>query len=307
MLNTPILFLVFNRPDTTQCVFAQIRKIQPKQLFVAADGARAGKEGEEEKVAQVRKLILEGIDWDCEVKTLFREENLGCGKAVSQAITWFFDNVEQGIILEDDTLPDLSFFPFCEELLEKYKDDERVMHISGLNFQNKNWGNTSYYFSAYSASIWGWATWRRAWASYDFSMIDLDNFLHESKIHEIIPIPKIAEKYGKILNRVQSGKIDTWDYAWLFNLWLHQGLSIVPNYNMMINIGFDAVQATHTSSIPSFLKKEHDNTDRILTHPSEIARNLEADLDRLKVKYLSSSKQSIFNKAITKLKKIIKQ
>ena len=131
MLNTPILFLVFNRPDTTQRVFAQIRKIQPKQLFIAADGARKGKEGEQERVAQVRKLILEGIDWDCEVKTLFRDENLGCGKAVSEGITWFFKNVEQGIILEDDTLPDLSFFPFCEELLERYKDDERVAMISG--------------------------------------------------------------------------------------------------------------------------------------------------------------------------------
>ena len=133
--DTPILFLVFNRPDTTAQVFQRIRELHPAKLFIAADGPREGKEGEKETCEDVRRLILDGIDWVCDVKTLFRFHNLGCGNAVSSAITWFFDNVEEGIILEDDTLPDPSFFPFCKTLLEKYRNDEKVKIISGNNFQ----------------------------------------------------------------------------------------------------------------------------------------------------------------------------
>jgi hypothetical protein len=304
MLDTPILFLVFNRPDTTKRVFARIREIQPKQLFIAADGAREDREGEKEKTEEVRKLILDNIDWDCEVKTLFRDENLGCGKAVSEGITWFFEHVEQGIILEDDTLPDLSFFPFCEELLERYKSNEKIMHISGLNFQKKCWGEATYYFSAYSASIWGWATWKRSWEKYDFQIKELEFFLHSKTLNQIIPITNIANQYINNFKQVQKGKLDTWDYSWLFTLWRHQGLSIVPNNNMVINLGFSETDATHTTEVPHFIKNEIEVLETPLVHPNKIERHLEADMDRIRVKYLSTKPLSIQQRVLNKIKTI---
>ena len=165
--DVPILFLVYNRPDTTATVFEEIRKQKPKQLFVAADGPRTDMPGDAEKCKNTRELVMNGIDWECETKTLFRDNNLGCGLAVSNAITWFFKNVEEGIILEDGTLPDQSFFTYCKVLLEKYRYDDKLKMISGNNFQQGKWrGDGSYYFSAYS-HIWGWASWRRTWKEYD--------------------------------------------------------------------------------------------------------------------------------------------
>jgi len=158
-LKTPVLFLIFKRLDTTKQVFEQIKKAKPPRLYIAADGPRDYVEGEAEKVKAAREYVLSNIDWNCEVKTLFREKNLGCGKAVSEAITWFFENEEQGIILEDDTVPSQSFFWFCEELLNRYKDEKKVWHIGGTNFQDGIIrGNGDYYFSALN-HIWGWASW----------------------------------------------------------------------------------------------------------------------------------------------------
>ena len=181
-LKTPILFLIFNRLDTTRRVFEEIRKQKPRQLFVASDGPRVNKDGEREIVEKTRKLVLDNIDWECEVKTLFRGENLGCKIAVSSAIDWFFENIEEGIILEDDCLPAQSFFGYCEELLEKFREDGRISVISGDNFQF-GWRNTSdsYYFSK-NCHIWGWATWRRAWERYDVEMKTYPNFKKKEKI-----------------------------------------------------------------------------------------------------------------------------
>ncbi|MDX1903167.1 MAG: nucleotide-diphospho-sugar transferase [Thermonemataceae bacterium] len=244
MLNTPILFLVFNRPDTTRQVFAKIREIQPKQLFIAADGAREGKEGEQEKVHEVRKLILEGIDWDCEVKTLFRDKNLGCGKAVSEGITWFFENVEQGIILEDDCLPESSFFPFCEKMLEKYKYNQKILMITGTNYLfGLQKEDVDYYYSSLCA-IWGWATWRRAWE------------LHNSKIQNI-DRKRIKEKYinqyfvnfiYKMIRSTIEDDLDTWDSLWLYNFIIHNGLSITPIKNQIKNLGYNGAHANNDTS-----------------------------------------------------------
>src|SRR6478736_1770065 len=167
---TPILFIVFNRPDTTRVVFEAIRKVKPKKLYIAADGIRSKVKSDEENCAKVRAIVND-VDWECDVKTLFHEENLNCGKAPSTAISWLFENEEEGIILEDDCLPSTSFFLFCEELLERYRYDSRVMHIGGNNFLN-GWqkdNDYSYYFSR-SGHIWGWATWRRAWNKFDFDI-----------------------------------------------------------------------------------------------------------------------------------------
>jgi len=169
-LHTPVLFLVYKRPDTTRQVFEAIRQAKPPRLYVAADGPKKNVPGEAEKVKQVREIISNGVDWDCEVKTLFRDENLGCKYGPVEGINWFFKNEEEGIILEDDTLPSQSFFWFCQELLERYKDDTRIMVISGDNFQNGiTRGTCSYYFSRYN-HIWGWASWRRAWKYYSVDM-----------------------------------------------------------------------------------------------------------------------------------------
>lgn len=164
-LNTPILLLIFNRPNKTSQVFEQIRKAKPPKLYVSGDGPRKGYEGEEEKIKSAREIVSR-VDWSCEVKTLFRDKNLGCKEGVSSAITWFFEQEEQGIILEDDCVPHLDFFTFCESLLVRYAGDDRVSVITGNNFQNgKIRGSASYYFSKY-IHVWGWATWRRAWKHY---------------------------------------------------------------------------------------------------------------------------------------------
>lgn len=245
-LKTAVLFLVFNRPDTTKQVFEAIRKAKPPRLYVAADGPRTDKSGEAEKVEQVRRIETI-VDWDCEVKTLFREENLGCGKAVSSAITWFFENEEEGIILEDDCLPSQSFFWFCEELLERYRDDMRVMVVSGDNFQfGKRRTDYSYYFSRYN-HCWGWASWRRAWRYYDKDIENWPFIRFNGYLFDILQDKRTAKYWAQIFETVYRGKIDTWDYQWTFSCWIQNGLTILPNVNLVSNIGFGE-DGTHTKA-----------------------------------------------------------
>jgi hypothetical protein len=244
-LKTPILFLVFNRPDTTQQVFEVIRKIKPAKLYVAADGPRLDKEGEKEKCEAVRKIATR-IDWDCELTTLFREENLGCGKAVSEAITWLFDHVEEGIILEDDCLPAESFFYYCNELLHMYRNDEKIMHIGGSNFQNGiKRGRGDFYFSSIP-HIWGWATWKRAWDKYDFNMNGYSDHGCIEILNKLYRQNHIINYWLNIYNAMSRGMIDTWDYQWHYTLLINNGMSISPNINMVRNIGF-GINATHTT------------------------------------------------------------
>lgn len=184
-----VLFIIFNRPETTQRVFEAIRLAKPSRLYVAADGARENKAGENELCEQTRKII-QNIDWQCDVKTLFQKENLGCGKAVSKAISWFFENEEMGIILEDDCLPHPSFFKYCEELLEKYKNNEMIGIISGSNFQkSKKIGDCSYYFSDL-INVWGWASWARNWNDFKFNVNELNDNLVLSEIKKRFPEKK---------------------------------------------------------------------------------------------------------------------
>ncbi|TAE73016.1 MAG: glycosyltransferase family 1 protein [Bacteroidetes bacterium] len=260
MLNTPILFLVFNRLDTTKQVFAKIREIQPRQLFIGADGARPEKEGEKEKVEAVRKYILENIDWECEVKTLFREQNLGCGVAVSEAITWFFENVEQGIILEDDTLPDLSFFGFCESLLERYKENQKIMMISGTNYlfgkKDKKDIDLDYYYSDL-CSIWGWATWKNRWALMENNIKEIDR----SNISRRYKNPYFAEAMSNMIQNSISGDLDTWDTKWFYSFIKNDKISIVSINNLISNLGYNGAHA-------------HQDTSPFLNMPTKSIRNL---------------------------------
>jgi hypothetical protein len=274
-LNTAVLFLVYNRPDNTKQVFESIRQAKPPRLYIAADGAKDGKPSDAERVKEVRKIST-AVDWPCEVKTFFRDKNLGCKEACSQAIDWFFEQEEQGIILEDDCVPHLDFFAFCENLLDHYCNDERISVISGDNFQNMKWrGDASYYFSKYT-HIWGWATWRRAWKHYQGDM----NFWPDWKISndwKKYKSDKVERKYWqKIFDRCYAGQIDTWDYPWMASIWYKKGLTAIPNVNLVSNIGFGE-DATHTKDKSNKFSKIPTSKISHIIHPSQVIINIEAD------------------------------
>lgn len=274
---TPILFLIFNRPDTTQQVFNQLKLLKPKYLYVAADGPRETKINEREK-CEVTRNIIRQIDWDCELKTLFREKNLGCGKAVSSAITWFFDNVEEGIILEDDCLPSLSFFEFSSQLLDKYRNDQRIWHIAGYNLQEgKKRGTADYYFSQ-ETPIWGWATWRRVWKHYNLDLKSLAE-LEQSNLKAALKathLHSITALYD--FRKVSAGKVDTWDYQYSYYQLINHGLSVVPNANLVENIGF-TIDATHQNKQKDrFIANKAALVDYSnITHPVFILPDVAAD------------------------------
>ena len=274
-LQTALLFLVFNRPDTTAQVFEAIRKAKPLRLYVAADGPRRGREGEAERVGKVRE-IASAVDWPCEVKTLFRDENLGCKQAVSGAITWFFEQEEQGIILEDDCLPHPDFFTYCETLLDRYAHDERVSVITGNNFQNgQHRGDASYYFSKYN-HCWGWASWRRAWKHYQGDLPFWPKWSTSGTWRQHAP-DKVEERYwGTIFDRVRAEQIDSWAYPWTASVWYHGGLTATPNVNLVSNIGFGP-DSTHTASANSPLAGMATYAIGELTHPAAIVRDQSAD------------------------------
>ncbi|MFA6103025.1 MAG: glycosyltransferase family A protein [Victivallaceae bacterium] len=280
----PILFLVFNRPETTIKVFEAIRQYRPQQLFIAADGTRPDRPGEAEKCAEVRK-IADAVDWPCEIKTLFREHNLGCRDAVSSAINWFFENVEEGIILEDDCLPHPDFFRYCQELLEYYRNDERVMHISGSNFQRGlKRGDASYYFSSY-AHIWGWASWRRAWQYYDADLKKLDITVLQNTFNS----KKISKRWLEILQEVKNMNphFNTWDFQWSYTLFEHNGLAVTPNVNMISNIGFGS--GTHTLKKDSeFAEIPAESIAKALIHPMQKIPDEAADKVVFGIMYDSS-------------------
>jgi hypothetical protein len=248
-----VLFLIFNRPDTTRVVFEAIRKEKPKRLFVAADGPRTTKPGEPERCEQARAIVRQ-VDWDCEVRTLFRDANLGCRDAISSGIGWFFEHVDEGVILEDDCLPDPSFFPFCLELLERYRYDERVMHIGGHNYQfGRKVGSGSYYFSQF-CHIWGWAGWKRSWALFDPKMKDYAAFRQQGGMKRVFRDADMRRYYSVMFRAVCEGRLNTWDYQLLYAVLKSNGLCVIPNENLVENIGLTS--GTHTAYDDfSFIKK----------------------------------------------------
>tara|TARA_B100000524_G_scaffold316971_1_gene195780 strand:- start:20 stop:946 length:927 start_codon:yes stop_codon:yes gene_type:complete len=297
-LNTAVLFLVFNRLETTKKVFKAIRKAQPPRIYVAADGPRENKAGELQKVRETRDYIIQNIDWECRVFTLFRENNLGCKVAVSSAIEWFFDHENQGIILEDDCLPSLSFFWFCEELLEKYKDDYRIGHISGNNFQNGiKRGGYDYYYSIYN-HIWGWASWSSRWKNYD---VNLENFDNSDFIEAMFQDKKTIKYWKDIYIKMKDKLIDTWDYQWTFSIWKQKQLSIIPNINLVKNIGF-GVDATHTTQETEFSNIENHEI-YLKDHPDYIEQNKFADDLTSKIMF---NKKSFYKRLLNKIRVYIK-
>ena len=244
-MKTPVLLVVFNRPETTRTAFAAIRAARPERLYVAADGPRPDRAGEAERCAEVRRIATV-VDWECEVHTLFRDHNLGCKIGVSSGIDWFFANEEAGIILEDDIVPHASFFPYCEELLERYRDDTSVSMISGCSLIGDRHGSdASYVFSRYM-HVWGWASWRRAWAHYDVSMKAWPSAQARQRLAQVLDGRRGAIAYWSgVFDRMARGEIDTWDYQWVFSSWIQDMVAIFPAETIVENIGFGA-DATHT-------------------------------------------------------------
>lgn len=274
-LETPILFLTYNRIETTKKVFDVISKVKPTKLYVASDGPKRKDDLDKRKVESVRDYIIKNISWNCEVKTLFREENLGCRYAVASAITWFFENEDSGIILEDDTLPSLSFFWFCEELLKRYQNEPKVWHIGGTSFlDDPTLVEYDYFFSIFSIS-WGWATWADRWMKYD---VDL-NFLDEKEfgilLRRMFSGKSEIKHWMRIFRIMKSGRGNTWDYQWMFTMWYHGGLSILPKYNLVTNIGIGP-ESTHVVPNPKMVNRPRYEF-YINSHPEIIEPNNEAD------------------------------
>jgi hypothetical protein len=275
LFNTPILFLIFNRPHNTGRVFKLLKKIKPLRLYLAADGPRLEKKGEIELVNKVTKIVSV-VEWPCEVKTLFRKKNLGCKIAVSSAINWFFKHEEEGIIIEDDCLPNEDFFRFCQNLLDYHRNNNQVFMISGNNFQDGvKRGDASYFFSQYT-HIWGWATWKRAWKYYDRDIKFWPNWKNsvnwKNKFTE-----NIEQKYwARILDKVYLKQLDTWDYSWQASMWKNNGLAINPNVNLVRNIGFGK-DATHTTNRNFIYSNKSSKKINKIIHLNIIKKNQEAD------------------------------
>lgn len=244
-MKTAVLFLIFNRPDTTKKVFEAIRQARPNFLYINADGPRKDKEGEVERVESARRIAT-AVDWPCVVKTRFQQENLGCKRAISEGITWFFEHVDRGIILEDDCLPSKSFFPYCEKMLELYRDQQTVMHIGG--FKPHYIPNTRYSISFTRAThVWGWATWADRWAKYSVDVPFNDEELKTLGDFEYFISKNSTFERMSLLQRLREGAIDTWDYQWNLAVRINSGLAIRPDTNLVENIGHGHQFATHTN------------------------------------------------------------
>lgn len=296
-LTTPIVLIIFKRPHTTKQVFEVIRQIQPCQLFVIADGPNPQHPEEVEKCAAAR-AILEQVDWKCEVYKNYSDINLGCKQRVSTGLDWVFSQVEEAIILEDDCIPELSFFRFCQELLERYRHNERVFQITGENTHGYRCSDSSYYFSAYSF-YWGWATWQRAWQYFDGTLKQWPE-LRESQWLEDYLGDRPASEYWSEIFDLTYNNFNSWGWAWTFNCFVNKGLSVVPNHNVISNVGF-GVDAAHTTwEVDEIANLPTQAIKFPLQHPTEVKVNIQAEgvIDKMRFtgrKHLRGMQQNAIN------------
>jgi len=272
LLKTAVLLITFKRLDTTKQVFEAIRKAKPPRLYISSNIGRDNEENE--SVYNVRSFLENNIDWECEVIKLYRTEHLSAKSSISGAIDWFFENEEMGIILEDDCLPSQSFFIFCQELLEKYKNEQDVLHIGGTNPIDKELESNSYYFSKYNR-IWGWASWRRAWTYFDPNINIWPKIKAERLLYDLFD-RKEAKYFEKIFDSVYKNEIDTWDYQW-FLMRLLNGKAVIPNVNLVSNLGFSE-NSTNTKDIEHPLSNLPRGEIMFpLDHPKSQAENVGKD------------------------------
>lgn len=298
-----VLFIIFNRPDTAIRVFEQIRLAQPQRLYVTADGPRKSSPHDEELCQQTREIVNK-IDWDCEIKTRFNKDNKGCRNNVSTAIDWFFDNETEGIILEDDCLPANSFFKFCDTMLEKYRFDTRIRHITGCNLQfGKRWGNASYYFSN-RTHVWGWASWKRVWDEYDLNLVKYDCNQVTDAMKNIYDDDLVAEAWAHIFREVKAGRINSWAYPLDFVNFFNNGLVIIPNQNLIANIGFNA-DATNTFDKSSIYANIPLIEIDEIEHPAFVVPQKQADLSIINRDFDIAKKRRKKNSVTRRIKRFI--
>lgn len=251
-LKTPVVLIVFNRPSLTRAVFERIAQARPERLLVIADGPRADRTGEQQLCAEVRTLVRQ-VDWPCQVQENFAAENMGCRRRVISGLHWAFEQVEEAIILEDDILPDPSFFPYCAEMLARFREDARIAMITGFNIgADRQRTQYSYYFSELT-HIWGWATWRRAWKHYDEDLSSWPELRRSRRLRDVLGT-RSAERYWRpILDGMHRGTgPNTWDYQWMYTNFVHGSLAIAPQVNLVQNLGFggDATHSTDPEGAP---------------------------------------------------------
>jgi len=274
-MDVPVLFIIFNRLDTVKQSFDAIRKYRPKRLYLAADGPRIGKDGELERCLEVRSWVLSQIDWQCDVRTRFQNQNIGCGHHPESAITWLFEEEECGIILEDDCVASYSFFEFSSEMLERYKDDNRISIICGSNFDKEHLcrSDSSDYFFSKISYTWGWATWRRTWKSYDFSMKGWNQISKGRLLRWLFKEPEYREYWRYIFDEtVRTQPQDIWDYQFFFSCYNRRQMSIVPNVNLVSNIGVGQ-DATHTIEADGKMELKVASLTFPLKHPNKVVCN----------------------------------
>lgn len=268
-MKSPVVLIAFNRPSTTARVFERIREARPSRLFIALDGPRPDRPGEAESCAEVRRIVGD-VDWPCEVERSYSDANLGCCHRPASAIEWVFSRVEEAVFLEDDILPDPTFFQYCDELLERFRNDARVMSISGYNAFGESVGMAeSYWFSAYPRS-WGWASWRRAWSGFDVQMRGWPAF-RASAAWRALP-SEAREAYEPWMQNVYAGQPNIWDAQWLLLAWQTAGLTAIPRRNLVENLGFGA-GSTNTPNVPLLCPSRAWPMEFPLRHPVAVERD----------------------------------
>lgn len=274
-MDTPILFLVFNRPSLTKRVFDEINKAKPTKLFVAIDGPRQGNQFDKENIKQVIEIVT-NLNWECKLELFEREKNLGCGLAISSAIDWFFSKVDEGIILEDDCVPSQDFFFFCESMLAKYRNDSRIMAINGSNPLGQIQLDCTYFYSKYNF-VWGWATWKRAWDLYEYDLKKESNFQRRRNLLKSFKFDLVSVRsWYKHLDLVKNEKISTWDYQWMYTCWKYNGLVITPNSNLVCNIG-NEIDPTHGVVNASYLNLKQIDLKKPIRSPNNFRTNSSID------------------------------
>lgn len=302
-MKTPVVLIIFNRPHHTEKVFEVIRQAQPSQLLVIADGPRPNRPDDKEKCASAR-AIIDRVDWECQVLKNYSDTNLGCDPRIIDGLNWVFDTVEEAIILEDDCIPHPTFFTYCEELLDRYLHDPRVMNISGQNvlFGRKR-TDYSYYFSRFTL-CWGWATWRRSWQYFDIDLKLWPEVRDKKFMKDILEDPYAVKVWERTAQMLYDGRLTGWDFKWMFSCWLQNGLCIISDRNLVTNIGYGA-EATHIHDEKDpYIKMAIAEMDFPLKHPPFILRDLEAD--KFTQRTLFDYDPNIFKKVQNKIKKVLK-
>ena len=271
-----VALVIFNRPVLTERILARIALARPERLFVIGDGPRPDRPEDVSLVKAVRKA-MERVDWPCHVVTNFSDQNLGCGMRPFTGISWVFEQVDRCIILEDDCLPDPSFFPYCEELLERYRDEEKVVSITGDNFLKGGWrGPSSYTFSIYPFG-WGWATWRRAWRNMDYTLRDWPALRETAWLETALQSPRAARYWSALFDTVAGGRRnDIWDYQWIYSCWRMGGMVAYPRVNLVENTGWGA-DSTHTREVNQVQCVKADRMQFPLRHPERLDINRSVD------------------------------